>query len=87
MAAFLYTLYCKYGIDITENESGKVVKSILICLVSSAVTRMAEGWSIETDSTRMASVGKHQFDQIVNMRLLSCCYKFLVLLLHGLRVS
>ena len=61
----VYSLRYRDRVDITS-DSGEVVKSIPACVVSSGVMRVSEAWSIETDSSRMASIGEHRLNHIVN---------------------
>ena len=71
--AFLYTLCYRDRFDITA-DTGDVVKTIPVCLASSGFMRTNEGWPIETDSSRLASICKHPLDQIVNGRSLNCYF-------------
>lgn len=64
--ACLYTVSYKDSISVTT-ASGEVVKRIPVCIVSSGFRRTSEGWSIETDNSRMASMGEHPFELIGTM--------------------
>ena len=68
--AFLYTLCYRDRFDITA-DTGDIVRSLPVCLISSGFMRTNEGWPVETDSTRMASIGEHPLDQIVDGRSLN----------------
>ncbi|KAL4080504.1 GH3 auxin-responsive promoter [Scleroderma citrinum] len=52
--AFVFTLSYRDVLDVTT-DAGEVVQKIPICIASSGFIRNTEGWSIETDNTRMAS--------------------------------
>ncbi|KAL4066488.1 GH3 auxin-responsive promoter [Scleroderma yunnanense] len=52
--AFIFTLSYRDVLDVTT-DAGEVVQKIPICIASSSLIRNTEGWSIETDNTRIAS--------------------------------
>jgi len=65
--ACLYTVGYKDSINVTT-ASGEVVKRLPVCIVSAGFRRHSEGWSIETDNSRMASMGEYLFGPIGTVR-------------------
>lgn len=61
--AGLYTVCYKDVVDVTT-DSAEVVQKIPVCIGSAGFKREAHGWSVETDSTRMASMGDDPFEQV-----------------------
>jgi len=53
----MYTLSYRDIVDVTT-ASGEVVKRIPVSIASSGSLREREGWTVETDNTRMASMSE-----------------------------
>ena len=61
--AGIYTVCYKDIVNVTT-DSGEIAKKIPVCIASAGFTRHSEGWTIETDSTRMTSMGDYLFEEI-----------------------
>ena len=71
--AGIFSLCYRDVLDITT-ESGEVVKRIPVCSGAAGFWRNSAGWPIETDNTRMASMGDYPFDQIIQCMTVGICY-------------
>ena len=71
-AALMYTLSYRDIVDVTT-ASGEIVKTIPVSIASSGSLRIFEGWTVETDNTRMASMSECPFDQILQWMVMDTC--------------
>ena len=58
--ASVYTVCYKDVVEVTT-DSGEIVQKLPVCIVSAGFMRNSEGWSVDTDHTRMTSMGDYFF--------------------------
>ena len=70
--ASMHTLSYRDIVDVTT-ASGEVVKRIPVSILSCGLARNYQGWTVETDHTRMASMSECLFDQILQWMVMDTC--------------
>ena len=60
----IYSTSYRNIVDVTTN-SGEVVKRLPVCIGSGGYMRNTQGWTVETDDTRMATRSEYHIDQTV----------------------
>ena len=61
--ASAYTVCHKDVVEVTI-DSGEIVQKLPVCIASAGFMRNSEGWSVDTDHTRMTSMGDYSFEQM-----------------------